>query len=701
MNRLFVVVVAALLAAAVQMTSAQQNAAQAEKLLASAQRKATIDGDLKGAIEEYKKVVAASGSNRALAAQALVRMAECFQKLGDAEAKKTYERVVRDFADQTELVALARTRLGEAETKTQATLATRRMLERGQPHDRISPDGRFLARIDGATENLVLQELATGKIRPLTTDGISTEPDHRFPLASTFSRDGRQIAYQWYIEKDDRSVLRVVSTTENAAGTPRTVYDNHDVEMAPTDWSPDGKWIAGVIRRKDNIAQIGIVNVADGSLRVLKTVDWSRVGGLRFSPDSSLLAYHRPEKDDAFERDVFVIAVDGSRETVAAQSPGDDIVLEWTPDGRRLLVASDRGGSMSVWSVPPSGQTGTSSYELVKSDVGIINSLGPTRDGTFFYSVLPVGSAIYVAKFDTASGQLSTPPVQPIQQFKGWNSGPSWSSDGAYLAFASRRDIPAPINVTRITVPFLSMATGKVERELHPALSYGGVGRWSPDGRLFIVRGADLKGRSGILTVDATTGDATLLAPNETCSGVPHWSNDGQSVFCYATPEFQSSKQPEIVQLDVVSGKVQRTYPAAGPTLGVSPDGRYIVYGDYDDQKQTVLRLLTLSTGETRAIIRLASPSSRIGNQRSVGWTPDNRSVVFYGTINGDEGMWLAPIDGAAPHKITLGAGLAPVVDWRFNAKTGQVAFSVGDANGGRLEIWKMENFLPAQTAKR
>lgn len=62
--------------------------AHADKLLASAQHKATVDGDLKGAIEEYKKIVAGAGTNRALAAQALVRMAVCYQKVGDAEAKK-------------------------------------------------------------------------------------------------------------------------------------------------------------------------------------------------------------------------------------------------------------------------------------------------------------------------------------------------------------------------------------------------------------------------------------------------------------------------------------------------------------------------------------------------------------------------------------------------------------------------------------
>src|SRR5687768_17570697 len=111
MNRLFVIFVTVALTVGMQIAGAQQSASQAEKLLASAQHKATIDGDLKGAIDDYKKALAAAGGDRTLAAQALLRMAECHQKLGEAEGQAIYERLVRDYADQKDAAALARTRL--------------------------------------------------------------------------------------------------------------------------------------------------------------------------------------------------------------------------------------------------------------------------------------------------------------------------------------------------------------------------------------------------------------------------------------------------------------------------------------------------------------------------------------------------------------------------------------------------------------
>src|SRR6266849_4441415 len=83
-----------------------------ESMLGAALHQEEVQGDLKGAIAAYQKVVSAPGVSRKTAAEALVRMGQCYEKLGDAESRKAYERVVREFADQKEAVALARAKLG-------------------------------------------------------------------------------------------------------------------------------------------------------------------------------------------------------------------------------------------------------------------------------------------------------------------------------------------------------------------------------------------------------------------------------------------------------------------------------------------------------------------------------------------------------------------------------------------------------------
>src|SRR5258708_1900414 len=88
------------------MASSSQKGDQAEVLLQAATQKELTEGKLEEAIQMYKKILANHGGNRVVAAKALVHMGECYEKLGDAESRKAYERAIREFGDQKEQVAL-------------------------------------------------------------------------------------------------------------------------------------------------------------------------------------------------------------------------------------------------------------------------------------------------------------------------------------------------------------------------------------------------------------------------------------------------------------------------------------------------------------------------------------------------------------------------------------------------------------------
>ena len=106
MKRILITILAAALVAGAQTRN------DAERLLKAAQNTDVVDGNLKAAIEQYNAIaVKYENSDRAATATALIRMAECYSKLGTTEARRTYERVVRDFWDQKEAAAIARARL--------------------------------------------------------------------------------------------------------------------------------------------------------------------------------------------------------------------------------------------------------------------------------------------------------------------------------------------------------------------------------------------------------------------------------------------------------------------------------------------------------------------------------------------------------------------------------------------------------------
>src|SRR5712691_3992072 len=146
---------------------------KADVLLQAAMKKETVDGDLNGAIKQYGAIVAKYKSDRAVTAMALVHMAECYQKLGDAQSHKIYEQVVREYADQKEAVALARAKLGGGPATKNAGIVTRQVWTgpNVDTYGSVSPDGRVLSFTDWSTGDLALHDLTTGQDRRLTNKG--------------------------------------------------------------------------------------------------------------------------------------------------------------------------------------------------------------------------------------------------------------------------------------------------------------------------------------------------------------------------------------------------------------------------------------------------------------------------------------------------------------------------------------------------
>lgn len=105
-----------------------------------------------------------------------------------------------------------------------------------------------------------------------------------------------------------------------------------------------------------------------------------------FSPDGRYLAYDLPMSDtDPNERDLFVIAVDGAREAHVV-APGQDCVMGWSPDGTRLLFASDRMGALGLWALPMADGQAQGAPALVKADIAPA-AIGMTKSGGLFTAV--------------------------------------------------------------------------------------------------------------------------------------------------------------------------------------------------------------------------------------------------------------------------------------------------------------------------
>ena len=663
--------------------------AGADVALRAAMETETVKGDLKAAIEQYRAL--AKNPDRAIAARALVRMAGCHQKLGDAQAKAIYEQVARDYADQKDAVAIARAYLRGANGL--ATVRGDRAVWTGSKVDmfgRVSPDGTFITYVDwGGAGNLMLHDLATGADRPLTAYDTS-KPYSEFAEFSTISANGKEVVYSWFNQQGRRELRRIVVNGARIP-EPRVLYTTgEDVSfISPYDWSADGKWIAVSIARKDGTGQIALVGADDGSFRVLRTVRWKGPARIFFSRDSRYIAYDLPASEKAGQHDVFVMAIAAAREVPAVVHPANDALVGWSPDGRQLLFSSDRTGPGGLWGQPFADGKLHGTPELLRVDV-VGFSLGLTSSGALYAYKTISSRDVKIARVDVTAGKLLEPPRGFAEGYVDHPKVPDWSPDGRVLAYQACGDGDC--------VAIRSVETGATRR-LQRGLLFTRDPRWSPDGRTLIAAARDRQGRNGIFRIDAQTGEFTNVVYGPGFGASPQWSRDGAKIYYV---------HDGVIERDLAAG-TQRVLmpPLTGKgQLAISPDGRFVALSgvDYDRDANQRLQIVPTSGGEPRELLRLADGETW-GPARSMVWAPDSRALIVMKVTAARKGLWLVPVDGGSPKLLDIdtdtftkdGQGL----DQGFSLSPDgrQIAFLSGKS---AAEVWALENFLPpANTARR
>ncbi len=675
--------------------------------LQRATQKEMVNGDLRAVIAEYKKIAARAGSNHAVAVKALMRAADCYQKLGDAESRKIYEQIVSEYGDQKEAVATARAHLGRTETARGTGVSFRHawtLPPGGDFFGAVSPDGHSVPYVDWDHRgDLVLHDLVTGADRQLTnTAGDTPGGTGEFAEEWAFSRDGKQLAYSWFHPKN-RFDVRLIDLRGSGIPQPKRLFHDDDMRwVGPADWSPDGKWLAVGLRRNNGMGQVGLISVQDGSLRVLKSLDRALVPSLSFSPDGNYLAFDFPVGNTT-QHDISILAVDGSHENPVVVYASNDRLIGWSPDGQRLLFSSDRAGAPGLWSLMIRDGKPQGEPELMKEGIDLSERMGITVSGSIYAAVWHRRrSNTRVASIDIATGRFLSPPVDGVQEFVGTNESPDWSPDGKYLTYISRRR-------GGIFIGIRSLETGQT-RDLRPQLENFTAPRWSPDGTAFLAWGRDLKRRDGIYRIDAQTGEVSLVvaAPSQPGEGIswPQWSPDGKGI--YYRRNFPGGKEVAFVDRDLASGKEQEVIRR--PFLGAvnfSPDGRYIATGSVDPASNSRTQLLIPARGgEPRELMRMpaeVAPAELLDFTKGlrmdvIGWARDSRSVFLRKQVSDakepDE-IWQAPIDGSAPRKLDLKFNRNET-GIRIHPDGRQIAFMVQDQERPKPgEVWVLENILP------
>lgn len=659
------------------------------------------EGKLTEAIALYERAIRGAGANRALAARALLRLGAAYELLGRAEARAAYDRIVREYADQSELVAQARTRLaalegGVAQAGSGRALRMREVWSGAMVSQLASPspDGRLLATTDWDTGDLVSRDLRLGTTRRLTDKG-SWEKSGAFCEFALFSPDGRQVAFSWFTDSGTYD-LRLVSA-EGGVAPRRVPLPTLDYVM-PYAWMPSGTALLAAVQQRDSQPVLGVVSL-DGRVARIAPINWRWITAAGVSPDGRWVVHDEANPETGL-RDIGILAIDGTRAATLVSHAANDWHPMWTPDGSGVVFLSDRTGSPVLMIVDVADGAARAAPRVLKGDFGGAYPIGFAADGTFFYSPNPSTSEIMVADIDLDSARFPGTPVPATRSFVGRNILPAWSPAGNTLAFVSVRGTGTGLPGER-TLVTVDTRTG-IQRDFNSTLAYLMRVRWTPDGRSLILTGRRR-------TRDAT-GGMFLLDP-ATGSVVPHPAPKTFQIFEWA-PDGRSMVYEKVVsnigtlrRFTFEGERDELLYQGEGQlrivSFAISPDGRAIAMTTVEHMgtpRHTSATRILSANGEVLRRLPEAQPGA--GGYSSLNWSPDGLHLIGVTTRGTERAVWRVPVDGGPPVRFRFGPALASSPDGRMSqfrvSRDGKRAvFVTDDPNQPPPSIWVIEHLVP------
>ncbi|HEV2114728.1 MAG TPA: protein kinase [Terriglobales bacterium] len=255
--------------------------------------------------------------------------------------------------------------------------------ERGSNDPRLSSDGHRVALEFGdPNPDIWIFDTVHGVRSRVTTTGDNTSP--------VWSPDGKTVAFQTVRVKANKGQLAVKSA--DGTGSERLLYPE-DQWQAPTDWSPDGKYLL-YDRGDPGITDIFALPLAAGQkpFPFVQTPAWERSGV--FSPDGHWVAYTSRESG---RDEVYVAPFPGPGTKWQVSSNGAR-TPRWRRDGKALFAVSGdgiveflitiNGGSLQAGAPKVLFQTAmgetllfSAAYDVTPDGRFIINTLGKSRIG--------------------------------------------------------------------------------------------------------------------------------------------------------------------------------------------------------------------------------------------------------------------------------------------------------------------------------
>lgn len=660
-----------------------------EAALGAAMHLEEAKGDYAGAIAAYKKFLTQYGSQQGLAAKAQLRLGICYEKLGDAEARRAYEQVIAKYAGQKEIVEQARARLSALSPvgATTSSFTARRILDSGVwITGHISRDGRWLPWGDNKG-NLQIRDMKTGELRSITDEkGDWT----RFIENAAISNDNRKLAYAFW----DQDGTDVYLSNLDGSGR-RTIWKRGSPkdEAVVAGWLPDHRSVA-VLFISNGVSRLGVIDTANGdSVRLLPELKSGYAfvcGGMSHDGRFVSMLTRKGPTSSRLPVSVLLYDLKLQQEIPLALPPGQYQSPMFSPDDAELYFVSNRRGQFDLYAVGLADGKLAGPERVVKTGIGNTHLGGFTTAGSLYYSENTRITDIFTSTILSADGTKFSKPERMPVKYAGAARYPRYSPDGKTLFYAHALENQSWKLILR------DLATG-TEREFLTEFELLGA-EWTPDSNRMIV-GASTNPTSGsatwvMLEFDTRTGARKPLEfPAELGVGrifraVP--SIDPDRIVLSLLRE--RGDPGKVVEYNLKTQQVRTLYTTpVGRFVGVassSPDGKWLVVSTQGEAgNYKTLSVVPTDGGPAKQLAR-----QQAGWFGHAVWLPDSSGFIIAAGFGGSENaFWKFSIqEGMKPVRVIDFRSTGSVLSLHPDGKT--LAFSAG---WGEHDLWVATNVLP------
>ena len=554
----------------------------------------------------------------------------------------------------------------------------------------FSGDGKFIAfgSTETGTTSIWIKQTNTGDAIQITKD----EFYNRYPV---WSPNGEEIVY--FSKRGDTYGLWRVSLL---GGQTKLIADGIDNESKPRRWSKSGKiYFQGSYNLFAADAQSG---------QVSKITDFSSSGVpvkiIKISPDESKIAFLNVENGSWKIR---TKPTDGDQVTDAFESktPIENIV--WHPDGKSLLFSRKTEEFYQIYSIDLSAEssplrlssgdgdsfvqdissdgarilysTVTETSDLWKTDTndGKESLTASQIDAELWADAAPDSSAIVyqsIKNLRQGSNLLNGSIVmQPISKtgrpLRLAEDGflPQWSPDGKTIVFlkpaSQKMEIWKVANtgdqLKRISAEGATGLAYSISPYLQTQVKHLS---WSPKNS-FLAFPAARNGISNLWLVSADGTDERQITSNQDGNQslyCPIWASDGNKIAftSYMRSPIAGEKSKYSVWFyDMQTNSAQKALETEEIVrlLGWTHTANELIFSVRKDDKAFTLtppeipvRAVSLKTGEQRSLTTLKNAYFN-----NIYLSPDSRSIAFTSRSSGKDDVYIAPLEGGEPRKLT------------------------------------------------